>query len=651
MLLPAVLKADGVPKSSDKYPVIHRIVPDKDFVWTIGRLRNDWHYQNGFIFRFDRKTERWETIFKIDGERLPFIEDVKVYNEKVVFRGMKSDICFDKLKQTWTRLDADNQDFFTKNFHELDWMFLNPMSLYDIEERSVLRAGHTYLVLEDQIVKLKDGRIIQTFPLPQPPPALFQKYYERALTRSDILKNSIGPFFVEAERIWFGIIFSSGELFMTGCGGIGFFDMNNETWGLFHPKAMATSSIDAICHLGQYLWLGTSNHAELGPYPVLGLAIFGRSEGRLQNFRKNQGLDGELVSHIIRDGRDIWLATENGISRYDTTAHELTHYRAGRVVVDSDRTAVFPGISIQYLNIKIPSQPKGDTKKGEEFEHVWSEYWTDQGSFYEIYSNFETAGWVKKKEFEALAATSSQIDWESFDIYAVVYADDFATPIGFVAAANLIKLEEKEQMVKVSTTAGWIEEDQAYPAFSQRGNRVTMHLPADLAGRPRFKKLEDQKCKTASEFMREEAAAETEILVDEDCVLDENHPWLFFPSEKQAMVQILADSILSRYAPVHGALKGIFGFWIRVFHRESAEFTVTGQDFWGQGKGEYKKIEKGMEIAGKSQDNRYEFSVKIVDFRIGETTLGPSFKSYSGSVLEWVKCHVKIAKRNRVFNK
>lgn len=377
-----IVWAGPPPSPSDFYPEIYLIRPDKGCVWFLGRLKG-WPYgYAAYIFKYDKEKNQWETIRRVDGERLGRIYDVKIDSKKVLFLLDNKEGIYDKINRKWSLRKVNNQEYFRdyNALRKIDKISMDRMTKHEIDKRSIIKEGYKYLLLGDRILKLKEDQVIAIFYLPQSTSEYLiqmRPRVERWYREGDPIKNSIGPFFIEDDKIWFGITFYDSE----GCwglGGIGFFDTKEEKWGLLHSKILKDSSVDCILSDGSRIWVGISHHGEYGFYPTFGLVVFDRVNGNYRYFTtKNSNISGDLISFITRDGNEIWIATEYGISRYNTQSKEWLNYSADCVVIDSDGVAVFPGIEDKALGIKAVYQPKGFLKKGDNYKLLWYCSWED----------------------------------------------------------------------------------------------------------------------------------------------------------------------------------------------------------------------------------------------------------------------------------
>lgn len=653
------------------YPKIYLIIPDKGSVWFLGEPRGYPYRYASYIFEYDKDKNQWKTIYKVGGEKLGKIYDLRIDSEKVLFILENREVIYDKINREWSLRKANNQEYFRdyNALRKLDKISTNRMTKHEIEERSIVKKGYKYLLLEDRILKLKKDEVVGTFWLPQPTSEYLiqmrpkaKPYYREGAP----IKNSIGPFFIEEDKIWFGITFYDGEG-RWGLGGIGFFDTKEEKWGLLHLKILKASSVDCILRDGNRIWMGTSHHGEYGFSATSGLVMFDRVNGNYRYYTtKNSSISGDLVSSMAKDEDELWVATEYGMSRYNTRSKAWSNYSENCIAIDSDRVAVLPGISYMWGH-EVPEQnlhPKGFLNRGNIHKWLWycrsedydaqAKRWSYKG-FYEIESSFNTIGWVGKRQFQEQNILYRKKEWLVWStcssISASIYSEDFKSPIGNVIAANLEKIEEKNGMVKILTDAGWISDDVAYPVFSEIKGEPKIGEGKTGSYKIKYSNLEQDMFQTAEMFIRQELADYTEIIIDKDYIVnEENLEYEIFDITDgggQFRVWISADlNILSRYNPIEGAKKGVFSCSVWMADKR-LYLSATGKDFRGFKSNELglQKISKSIKIVEKSKSNNYKVSVEVVDYKTGKTKLGEKRNFKTDYVVEWVKFHVRITKR------
>lgn len=206
-------------------------------------------------------------------------------------------------------------------------------------------------------------------------------------------------------------------------------------------------------------------------------------------------------------------------------------------------------------------------------------------------------------------------------------------------------------MVKISTAAGWIDGNYAYPVFSEIKGQIKTEESKGGHYKIKYNNLEQDMLQTAEMLIREELADYTEVIIDQDYIVDEeNLSYEIFNIDDSGplfRVSISADlNTLSGYNPIEGAKNGVFSCTVWIGNKR-LDLSATDKDFWGFESNELglQKISKGMEIVEKSESNNYKVSVTVVDYKTGKTKLGKECNFRTGYVLEWVKFHVEITKR------
>lgn len=121
------------------------------------------------------------------------------------------------------------------------------------------------------------------------------------------VKESIGPWQQEEERIWFGKTFYDGEG-STGVGGFGYFDINERKFHIFSPPEIADWSVSAIDVGPDAAWMALVQNGEYGGSSG-GLLRYDRQSGTVRRL----GLP-DVALRIVRAGGNILAATDFGLA-------------------------------------------------------------------------------------------------------------------------------------------------------------------------------------------------------------------------------------------------------------------------------------------------------------------------------------------------
>ncbi len=173
---------------------------------------------------------------------------------------------------------------------------------------------------------------VQEFPLPQS--SRREWSVKRPEERKAILpasaaliREQIGPYQVEGDRLWFGKTFYNGEG-MTGVGGFGYFDAALRSYRLYAPPEMWKSSVSALFSEPAALWLGLARAGE-GWGMSGGLLRWDRATKSVLRFDLKADLH-----QIVRWGDALYLATDQGIE-------VLRGNKVDRYIVDAARNGRF----------------------------------------------------------------------------------------------------------------------------------------------------------------------------------------------------------------------------------------------------------------------------------------------------------------------
>lgn len=95
--------------------------------------------------------------------------------------------------------------------------------------------------------------------LPQPKLDFVMKQRPHAL--GDTAEHLIGPYWVEDDKIWFGLSYAENDGY-TGIGGIGYFDLNSKNYYINYLKEIIDWSSSAIYKDGDLIYLGASTMSD-----------------------------------------------------------------------------------------------------------------------------------------------------------------------------------------------------------------------------------------------------------------------------------------------------------------------------------------------------------------------------------------------------
>jgi hypothetical protein len=132
---------------------------------------------------------------------------------------------------------------------------------------------------------------------------------------------------VEARgSIWFGIEFYDSEG-VVGVGGVGRFDPRTHETVLHRPLLLRGSSISAIAHDGQSLWLGTWRIGEGYEQPTHGLVRYDWKRRKMvATGRERDAPCGFFITGLVWVDGSMWVGTDIGISRWIAASRTWEHY-------------------------------------------------------------------------------------------------------------------------------------------------------------------------------------------------------------------------------------------------------------------------------------------------------------------------------------
>jgi len=120
----------------------------------------------------------------------------------------------------------------------------------------------------------------------------------------------IGPYQIEAGRIWFGNSYYDGEG-MKGVGAFGYFDTATRTYTLFSPPEVARYEISAILVEPDNVWLALDRFGEDISTSPGGLARWNRMTHEIHKYPLEFG-----VNSIRAEGDSLRLKTRDGYALF-----------------------------------------------------------------------------------------------------------------------------------------------------------------------------------------------------------------------------------------------------------------------------------------------------------------------------------------------
>lgn len=187
--------------------------------------------------------------------------------------------------------------------------------------------------------------------------------------------------------IWFGINFARGGGYK-GKGGIGRYQPDKKQLEIHRPSALNDIPIHKVIYDGKFVWAATTrNYNCKGHPPALGLIKYDWDKEVLYIFKgKENGPCGFVIHDLLWRKGSLWVATDIGLSRWDSKKDKWTHYLPD--INDPKKVAV-NSCSVFYRQL-LSTLPKNET-------------WLDESrSYYQVlYDNLKEFRPDFIKEYEA----------------------------------------------------------------------------------------------------------------------------------------------------------------------------------------------------------------------------------------------------------
>lgn len=331
-------------------------------------------FWNGVILlKMDLSKREWETFHFTEAE-LCCRRTVVFEKDQIVFsEAGKMAVVFKKGDRSWSIVEKYDTEYYAgyDAYKEIKGIE-NPdqnVSRAELEQKMILYRGDQYLGLGRFLYKIRNHRVVQAFPLPplltetllkyRPDVRLGYGYDESSYSFSEVvegIKQNFGPVVLKEDRLWFGITFYEGEGFQ-GVGGLGFFDLKKERFGILRGPFLVNCSIVQIDVEGNDFWFQTESRGEFGQGlgDCSGWVGYNIVTRRYRLYRPpREAQEDAPVQSFIRVGSTFWAALSGRIAEFDGKTNRWKLW------------------TIEQSGAKASGQFEGDIREG-----VWPEKATE----------------------------------------------------------------------------------------------------------------------------------------------------------------------------------------------------------------------------------------------------------------------------------
>ena len=143
----------------------------------------------------------------------------------------------------------------------------------------------------------------------------------RTLLAQRQLRNVPGPFVRLGDTLWFGLAggFTGGE---GQLGGLVAYDTKRGAFSVVRHKFIVDVAVTRLLSVGDELWIGTGRYGPSRLEGVRGMLLYRPARREWRQFGlDNSRISGDLVYDALTRGREVWVTTNQGISRYDLDKH------------------------------------------------------------------------------------------------------------------------------------------------------------------------------------------------------------------------------------------------------------------------------------------------------------------------------------------
>lgn len=189
----------------------------------------------------------------------------------------------------------------------------------------------------------------------------------------------------DGQSIWLAIRFYAGE----GCAGLGTIveiKKSSHDISVHQPAELALVSISHLTVFQQELWLATERFGEGGTGSGIGLVRY-NPQTRHAKIVPPQNLVGSHITALGRQGRALWVATDEGFTRFDLVSRRHLSWR------------IVPRVNLPEAT-SVSDVPAGDTR-GRLASGQYEVRWIGEG-YLEVLTPTCTDGWIKASWFKHL---------------------------------------------------------------------------------------------------------------------------------------------------------------------------------------------------------------------------------------------------------
>lgn len=445
---------------------------DGQAIWFAG----SWH--GLILLKLDITKGQWDSFYK-PGINPCCGNNVIFEKERVLFLlGNEKAFVFEKINNQWKVLAPFDSRTYLGRIGLEEYKTIRSeevLSNIDLKEQTISANGYEYLGLGSKIYKSKNHEILSIFGLPKLFTQLLLKYRphvrehfgydESKYSFSEAvngIEQSIGHMILKDGRIWFGITFYEGEG-SEGVGGLGFFDLKTERFGILRAPFLLDCSITKLEFDENKLWILTNSRGEWGNSRCSGLVSYDISNGEYSTYTPPLKPYSHLTMlNFSKVGPNFWTTTSQGIIEFNTESKEWKFWAVNKVEITKQSTEVLSGIATQ--DVSGPFIRLGKVAKGKIYDLSWGEP-VGGSTYFEIKTPFTVSGWVSAVSYKNLQTMLKAGDRNELQALSTpLYADKGLTSIiGYYIAADYKILEKRGDRIKVSTRQGWIKAENVMP--------------------------------------------------------------------------------------------------------------------------------------------------------------------------------------------
>jgi hypothetical protein len=415
---------------SDRFPKLSQIIQHHGKIYFAGT------WPNHFIVA-ENKNNKWDVFTTSCPNGWSDYCDIYPVSDGIIFQTRNnycSKFTFDN--NNWEKIDCGS-------IHQL------------YNEKYSEENGKRY------ILKVQEGKKSLNYIFPLPSYQAFKRF--RCFRMPDYdLEANIGASFKKDSVLFFNIDFYDAEGY-SGIGGLGIFDYSRKKFGIIRHRLLVSNSCGLIANYGDTIVIATNYNGEYGIFSNQGLILIDLNNGRIVQL-SNPPEEYYLAIQFI--GNTLWISSNQNIQSWDLHTNTWRTYQADKYKVNKNYDIYrHPAQFADFSNGGLPTHKVYDsliTIKKLHKGDIISCYWPGEMKY-----SKGIKGWMSRTAYNQILESNNEQRAISYPGYIVYTDSTLQLPYHSFNGAQIRKLQETANTVKVIVYSAYIHMDNIKPIFSK----------------------------------------------------------------------------------------------------------------------------------------------------------------------------------------